>query len=192
MKYKILTPQEIETYNVGYAVGHRDIVITDIEWESEAESKIYRKGYMAGLMDYKRNINKVSNVSNVSNVDIETSKTLISISNSISNINNNSREYIPSLSTTHVNTFIPPTEEQVLEYARQQNDCAGMGGFACSDDDAHDFYDYYAGIGWHLPNDAHTPILDWKPFLRKWVRNPKYKKPEQETVDINDPNNFLI
>ena len=100
------------------------------------------------------------------------------------NANINSREYTSSLSTTHVTAFTAPTEEQVLEYARQQNDCAGMGGFACSDDDAHDFYDYYAGIGWHLPNDAHTPILDWKPFLRKWVRNPKYKKPELE----EDPN----
>lgn len=71
MKYRELTPNEIEAYNIGYKVGNRKIVITDIEWESENEHKIYRKGYMAGLMDYKRN------VSNVSNVEIETSTTSI-------------------------------------------------------------------------------------------------------------------
>jgi hypothetical protein len=81
MKYRELSPSEIEAYNVGYKVGNRQIIITDIEWESEEEHKIYRKGYMAGLMDYKRN---VSNVSKVNNVDIATPTTPISISNSIS------------------------------------------------------------------------------------------------------------
>ena len=90
MKYRQLTPNEIEAYNIGYKVGNRQIVITDIEWESENEHKIYRKGYMAGLMDYKRNVSKVSSVSNV---EIETSTTSItpttpigiSIRNSIEN-----------------------------------------------------------------------------------------------------------
>ena len=87
MKYRELSPSEINAYNVGYKVGNRQIIITDIEWESEDEHKIYRKGYMAGLMDYKRNVNNVSKVSNVNNVDIATPTTPISISNSIS-INN--------------------------------------------------------------------------------------------------------
>lgn len=69
MKYRELTPTEIEAYEIGYKVGNRKMVITDIEWESENEHKIYRKGYMAGLMDYKRN---VSIVSKVNNVEIET------------------------------------------------------------------------------------------------------------------------
>lgn len=90
MKYRELTPNEIEAYDVGYKVGNRKMVITDIEWESDNEHKIYRKGYMAGLMDYKRNVSKVSSVSNV---EIETSTTSItpttpigiSIRNSIEN-----------------------------------------------------------------------------------------------------------
>lgn len=110
----------------------------------------------------------------------------------VKDINNNSRNNISNLSTTHVSTFTPPTEDEVLEYARQQNELAGMGGFACSDDDAQAFYDFYTGIGWHLSNDAQTPIRDWKPKLRQWAKNPKFKKQEPETVDINDPNNFLI
>lgn len=80
MKYRELTPSEIEAYNVGYKVGNRQIVITDIEWESENEHKIYRKGYMAGLMDYKRkvsNVDNVSSVSKVSNVEITTPTTSI-------------------------------------------------------------------------------------------------------------------
>ena len=77
MKYRKLTPSEIEAYNVGYQVGNRKIVITDIEWESENEHKIYRKGYMAGLMDYKRNVNNVSSVSKINNVDIKTPTTSI-------------------------------------------------------------------------------------------------------------------
>lgn len=77
MKYRELTPSEIEAYDIGYKVGNRKIVITDIEWESENEHKIYRKGYMAGLMDYKRNVNNVSIVSKVNNVEIETSTTSI-------------------------------------------------------------------------------------------------------------------
>ena len=77
MKYRELTPNEIEAYDIGYKVGNRKIVITDIEWESENEHKIYRKGYMAGLMDYKRNVNNVSIVSKVNNVEIETPTTSI-------------------------------------------------------------------------------------------------------------------
>lgn len=65
MKYRTLTPAELEAYEIGYKVGSRKIIITDIEWESETEHSIYRKGYMAGLMDFKRNVSNVSNVSNV-------------------------------------------------------------------------------------------------------------------------------
>ena len=85
-----------------------------------------------------------------------------------------------------------PTLDEILDYARQQNDLAGMGGFKCSPDIAHDFYDYYSGIGWCLPNDAKTPILDWKPFLRKWSRKPQFKTHEPETVNIDDPEHFVI
>lgn len=91
MKYRQLNTNEIEAYNIGYKVGSRQIIITDIEWETENEHKIYRKGYMAGLMDYKRKVSNVSNVSkinNVNNVDIATPTTPIGISNNNNIINN--------------------------------------------------------------------------------------------------------
>lgn len=75
------------------------------------------------------------------------------------------------------NTRVEPTQEQILEYAAQQDSMAGVGGFAVTQEQAQDFYDYYSGIGWVVPNDAKTPIVDWKPFLRKWVRNPRFNQP---------------
>lgn len=99
-----------------------------------------------------------------------------------------SRNNTSSKSYTRVN----PTEQEVLDYAAQQNDMAGVGGFAVSQQEAQAFYDYYSGIGWVVSNDARTPIVDWKPFLRKWAKNPRFKNRESETVDINDPDHFLI
>lgn len=80
------------------------------------------------------------------------------------------KENIPS----NWNTRVAPTENEVLEYARQQNEMAGMGGFAVTEQQAQDFYDHYSGVGWCLTNDAQTPIRDWRPLLRKWVRNPRF------------------
>ena len=54
MKYHQLTPSELETYNVGYMVGSHQIVITNPVWESDQERAIYRKGYNAGIQDWKR------------------------------------------------------------------------------------------------------------------------------------------
>lgn len=162
MKYRELTPNEIEAYNIGYKVGNRQIIITDIQWESENEHKIYRKGYMAGLMDFKRN---VSNVSNVSNVDIVTPTTPISISISKENIDSNKG----GMGGKEKGGFVPPTLEEVLEYARQQNSFAGVGGFACTDEQATDFFNQYDRQGWLLGNGIH--MANWRSGLMKWAQN---------------------
>ena len=54
MKYRVLTPEEMEAYKIGYKVGAREMFITDQEWESEEEHRIYRKGYNAGCKDRER------------------------------------------------------------------------------------------------------------------------------------------
>lgn len=115
-------------------------------------------------------------------------------SNRRENVNVNEYIYNNNINNNSVlqNTRVNPTQEQVLEYAAQQNNMAGVGGFACTPEQAQDFYDYYTGIGWVLPNDAKTPIVDWKPFLRKWVRNPRFKNNDNDVPDINDLNNFKI
>ena len=65
-----------------------------------------------------------------------------------------------------------PTLEQVLEYARQQNEMAGVGGFPVTQEQASDFYHHYAAQGWVAGNGI--PIWNWKPKLREWVKE-KYK-----------------
>lgn len=124
MKYRELSPSEIEAYNIGYKVGNRQIIITDIEWESEDEHKIYRKGYMAGLMDYKRkvsNVSSVSNVSKVNNVDIATPTTPISISNSISinNINNTGIDNKGGVGEKEEREYTPEEKAANIEKAQQ-------------------------------------------------------------------------
>lgn len=128
MKYRVLTPEEIEAYNIGYKVGSRQCVIKIIEFDSPEEKKIYRQGYNAGCQDRKRhNVNPYeigSNVSNVSNVTPYDSAIAI-VNNIPDNININNNIYNPgnniqdnnklsgisnNLSTTHASE-----EDRTLE-----------------------------------------------------------------------------
>lgn len=97
--------------------------------------------------------------------------------------------------TREIKNPMPPTEEEVLAYAREQNSIAGMGGFACSDEEALNFFDYYSGLGWHVPNSANTPLRVWKPFLRKWARSPlrslQQFKPRMSLKDIKESENHI-
>lgn len=89
-----------------------------------------------------------------------------------------------------------PSLDDVLSYAAEQDSMAGCGGFVCPRTVAQDFYDYYASIGWTLPNDAHTPVRDWRPLLRRWARNPdRFRRadpPDPDRRNIDDPDNFVI
>ncbi len=84
MKYRVLSPEELEVYNIGYQVGSQQLIITDVEWESDAEKTIYRKGYYAGFKALKRNcVQKSKNNNNVNksnNVHTETTRTMSTIS----------------------------------------------------------------------------------------------------------------
>lgn len=137
MIYRELTPKEIEAYNIGYKVGNRQTIITGIEWESEEEHKIYRKGYMAGLMDYKRNIsnvNNVSNVSNVSNVDIVTPITPIGIEKSISIRNTggiSNKGVIGGKERKGEEEF---SKEQIVDGWNSVAKCFGLAGIKSVDD----------------------------------------------------------
>lgn len=65
--------------------------------------------------------------------------------------------------------FIPPTLEEVLEYAKEQNNCAGTVGFRCSKKTAELFWSNYEANGWIISNECRTPIRDWKAKLRNWA-----------------------
>lgn len=73
--------------------------------------------------------------------------------------------------------FIPPTEEEVLEYAKDMNDHRGVGGFICSRQTASAFFNYYDRQGWILGNGIH--MTDWKPALKVWAKKEEQKLLEQ-------------
>lgn len=87
---------------------------------------------------------------------------------------NNSRNNTTKLSTTRANNkFTPPTLQQVLDYARTQNSVAGMGGFACTQELAEQFWSHYESIGWRVGNENRTPITNWQSKLRNWAAKEK-------------------
>lgn len=118
----------------------------------------------------------------VSDTDTDT------VRGSINNIIINSRNTGNNISTTRArkSSFVAPTLDDVLSYAADQSACAGCGGFACAPRVAEEFWSYYSGLGWVLPNDAQTPIRDWKPFLRKWANQPNRFRPASATRDPDD------
>ena len=71
--------------------------------------------------------------------------------------------------------FVPPTLEEVLEYARQQNSFAGVGGFACTDEQATDFFNHYDRQGWLLGNGIH--MANWHSGLMKWAKEQNKQPP---------------
>ena len=118
----------------------------------------------------------------VSDTDTDT------VRGSINNIIINSRNTGNNISTTRArkSSFVAPTLDDVLSYAADQSACAGCGGFACTPRVAEEFWSYYSGLGWVLPNDAQTPIRDWKPFLRKWANQPNRFRSASATRDPDD------
>lgn len=73
-----------------------------------------------------------------------------------------------------------PTLEEFLDYAKQQNDMAGVGGFPCSPEIASACYDYYATNGWRRANKENTPVRDWKSALRAWARKENQNNDSQK------------
>lgn len=63
--------------------------------------------------------------------------------------------------------FVPPTEEEVLNYARQMHECRDVMGFYCSKDMAKRFYLHYETQNWLLGNGNH--MTNWKVGLKKWA-----------------------
>lgn len=116
---------------------------------------------------------------------VDTQLGTITITNTLTdnNINNNNSR----LSTTHVKQFDKPTLDAVLEYAKQQNSVAGVGGFACSPELAEQFWLYYESQGWVKGNKSQTPICDWKPLLRRWATDEHNRVAAQKTKTAEEP-----
>ena len=61
-----------------------------------------------------------------------------------------------------------PSLQDVLTFAKQQNDMAGCGGFPCSKVMAEEFWSHYQANGWIVGNESRTPVRDWQAKLRQW------------------------
>lgn len=99
MKYRELTPNEIEAYNIGYKNGSRQAIIKVLEYETPEEKMFYRQGYNAGCQDRKRHNVKTceigSNVSNVKSYDsCESCDSTIANNNTITDTIVDSKESI--------------------------------------------------------------------------------------------------
>lgn len=70
-----------------------------------------------------------------------------------------------------------PTLDEVLAFAAQQNQLAGVGGFACTPELAEQFWAHYESIGWRVGNESRTPILNWQTKLRYWAAKDKQAPP---------------
>ena len=79
-----------------------------------------------------------------------------------------------------LNKFSPPTLQEVLTYAKQQNELAGCGGFACSKATAEEFWGNYEATGWIVGNESRTPIRDWQAKLRQWAARNRNKTPPDD------------
>jgi len=102
----------------------------------------------------------------------------------IYNINNNTRNSNKGgVGEKEKGVFVPPTLEEVLEYARQQNSFAGVGGFACTDEQATDFFNHYDRQGWLLGNGIH--MANWRSGLMKWAQNKRQPQPTNRPPILN-------
>lgn len=82
----------------------------------------------------------------------------------------------PTKETIIRGSFIPPTEEEVLAYAAEMNNIAGMGGFRCPPGQALLCYAYYDKAGWKNKNG--DLVADWKKELKFWARRAEMQKEE--------------
>lgn len=83
---------------------------------------------------------------------------------------------VGNLSTTRTK-FVPPTEDEVMAYAKQNSLSAGTGGFDCCPEQARLFFAYYDNANWVDKNG--TPIRDWQRAFKLWIRRDDMRQYER-------------
>lgn len=141
----------------------------------------------------RKNRNQIEN-QNDNQIENQNDCAYISVSESVNNNNNiynNNNNKFSGIRTSN-NNFTPPTLEQVLEYAKQQNEMAFVGGFRCSQQTATEFFCHYDAIGWVIGNETKTPIKNWQSKLRLWALSPNKYKTKQEIIDDDIPEQKIV
>lgn len=83
-------------------------------------------------------------------------------------LNNNSYIYSSNSRVKNKKKFIPPTIEEVREYAKSRN----------SNVDVQKFYDYYSVAKWHDKDGK--PVKNWKQRLITWESNNRNRQSNNE------------
>lgn len=83
-------------------------------------------------------------------------------------LNNNSYIYSSNSRDKNKKKFIPPTIEEVREYAKSRN----------SNVDVQKFYDYYSVAKWHDKDGK--PVKNWKQRLITWESNNRNRQSNNE------------
>lgn len=90
-------------------------------------------------------------------------------------------EHSSSLRNTRASKFIPPTLQEVIDYAAEQTQFRGVGGFLCPRSIAEEFWAHYDSQGWKKSNDSQTPVTNWQSALRLWAKKQsQFDKPQPD------------
>jgi hypothetical protein len=73
-----------------------------------------------------------------------------------------------------IKQFDPPTKDEVLTFAKEMNEMAGVGGFRCSKVLAETFFGHYDSQGWIVGNGI--PMWNWQAKLREWASRETQKE----------------
>lgn len=166
-----------------YGKSKRTVIrwINDLVNKNYIQSKISKEDGNLRLISIaeplvtKMSLPSDKNVTTPSDKNVTHNNTIIN-----NTLNNNSYIYSSNSRDKNKKKFIPPTIEEVREYAKSRN----------SNVDIQKFYDYYSVAKWHDKDG--NPVKNWKQRLITWESNNRYKqnkKPEiDETFDINSIN----
>ena len=166
-----------------YGKSKRTVIrwINDLVNKNYIQSKISKEDGNIRLISIaeplvtKMSLPSDKNVTTPSDKNVTHNNTIIN-----NTLNNNSYIYSSNSRDKNKKKFIPPTIEEVREYAKSRN----------SNVDVQKFYDYYSVAKWHDKDGK--PVKNWKQRLITWESNNRYKpnkKPEiDETFDINSIN----
>lgn len=211
MKYHQLTPSELETYNVGYMVGSHQIVIMNPVWESDQERKIYRKGYNAGIQDWKRKNQKSALSAKSANEDMSamSAKSTMSTLSKYKQCQQPRGDYrgvdmemdmvmeekkekgvIGEKEKGTSDSFVAELEHEALakeKKTRFVKPTVEQVKDYCKERnnniDAEHFYDFYERNGWKV---GKNPMKDWRACVRTWERN-NFNRPQQKAKSISHP-----
>ena len=80
-----------------------------------------------------------------------------------------------TVTNTDINSFKPPTIEEIKAYCKERN----------NNIDAEAFFDYYTANGW-VQGNKDKPLKDWKAAVKLWEKNQYSHKKDNTEADIEE------